>query len=144
MTGPLGSSATSGATFDRDAATSNPIRLLVVEDEALVALYLSDILEDLSYDVCGLASSGAEALDIAAREQPVLALVDIGLHGPLDGIQTAQALRDRHAVASLFMSGASDPETLERARTVTPHGFLQKPYSADQLKNALEGILATS
>ena len=135
-----GGSRTGTGSSDSRNAGINQHRILVVEDEAIVALYLSDMLEDLSYDLCGMAASGAAALDIAARERPALALVDIGLQGGLDGIETACALRTRFAVSSLFMSGASDADTLERARAVGGRGFLSKPYAGADLKAALDGI----
>ncbi|HYG86652.1 MAG TPA: response regulator [Azospirillum sp.] len=143
MTCPLHNAAANNTAIDRDGSGSDPVRLLVVEDEAIVALYLSDMLEELNYNVCGVAASGAAALDIAARERPALALVDIALTGKLDGIETARTLRERYAVASLVMSGAGDSETLERAKTAGCQGFLQKPYTTDQLKAALERILGT-
>lgn len=146
MTYPLSKHADAGMDTESDRASSlngeTPVRVLVVEDESIVAMYLTDVLEDMDYEVCGVASSGAEALEIAEREQPTLALVDIGLAGAQDGIETARVLRERFSVGSIFMSGASDPELLKRAGTVHPHGFLQKPYDADQLKNALDRVFA--
>lgn len=118
----------------------DPPSILVVEDEAVVALYLSSLLEDLSYAVCGVAATGAAALGIAEQERPALALVDIGLGGRIDGIDTACALRDRYAVPSLLMSGASDPETLARAQRAGSHGFLPKPYTAADLKAAIDRV----
>lgn len=103
MTNPINRSpqARTDETLIADAA---PVRVLVVEDETIVAMYLTDMLEELSYEVCGVAANAADALKIAERERPALALVDIGLAGPQDGIETAQALRERFAVGSIFMS----------------------------------------
>jgi Response regulator of citrate/malate metabolism len=142
MTYPLNKSAENGMDRVSSADNASPVRVLVVEDESIVAMYLTDVLEDMDYEVCGVAASAADALTIAERERPSLALVDIGLAGSQDGIETARALRERYAVGSIFMSGASDPELLERAKTVHPHGFLQKPYDADQLKNALDRVFS--
>ena len=138
-----GSGSDGGIPVLREGGTDQN-RILVVEDETLVALHLSSMLEDLNYDVCGMAPSGAAALDIAGRERPALALVDIGIRGDLDGIETARALRDRFAVPSLFMSGASDAETLQRARDVQACGYLCKPYGMAELKAALESIFRVS
>jgi CheY-like chemotaxis protein len=124
-----------------EAERSKRPRLLIVEDETLVALFLSDILAELNCDVCGVAASGSEALGIAGRERPTLALVDIGLQGSSDGVETAHALWERFGVPSVFMSGAADPALLERARQAEPLDFLQKPYSAAQLGAVLERVL---
>ncbi|QCO05361.1 response regulator [Azospirillum argentinense] len=137
MTNPINRSPRAGADGTAPAAATTPVRVLVVEDETIVAMYLTDMLEELSYEVCGVAANAADALKIAERERPALALVDIGLAGPQDGIETAQALRERFAVGSIFMSGASDPVLLERARAAGPHGFIQKPYDERQLKTLL-------
>ncbi|WP_448204645.1 response regulator [Azospirillum sp. sgz302134] len=132
MTDPLSTSAGKNA----------PARVLVVEDESIVAMYLTDVLEDMDYEVCGVAASATEALSIAEKERPSLALVDINLSGPQDGIEAARELRERYDVGSIFMSGANDPDLMERARTVRPRGFLHKPYDATQLKSALDQAFA--
>lgn len=142
MTHALGNSAVASMDKAFSGDSAGPVRVLVVEDEALVAMFLTDVLEDLHYEVCGVAASAADALTIAERERPALALVDINLAGAEDGIATACTLRERFSVGSIFMSGATDPELMERAERAQPHGFLHKPYDADQLKGALEAVFA--
>jgi len=138
MTHAPGNSAVASLDEAHSGSGAGPVRVLVVEDEALVAMFLSDVLEDLQYEVCGVASSAADALMIAERERPTLALVDINLAGAEDGITTACTLRERFSVGSIFMSGDSDPAVMERAKTAQPHGFLHKPYDTAQLKGVLE------
>jgi CheY-like chemotaxis protein len=120
----------------------SPINLLVVEDEALVASYIRDVLEESGFVVTGVASSGPEAISLATEESIDLALVDIKLAGPMDGIEVARLLRDRFEVPSIFLSGLYDPATMERAKVAAPLGFLQKPFRPSQVFNALEKALA--
>lgn len=124
--------------FEGTANGADTARLLVVEDEVLIAMSLSDVLEGLDYEVCGVAASGRTAFEIAEAERPALALVDIGLAGSLDGIETARVLRERYAVPCIFMSGSGERDVLDRARDAQPCAFLQKPYSVAQLKTALD------
>jgi DNA-binding NarL/FixJ family response regulator len=114
------------------------ISLLIVEDEALVASYIQDVLEESGFTIMGVASTGPEALSLAGEMRVDLALVDIKLAGAMDGIEVAKLLRERHDVPSLFLSGMHDPETMRRAETVDPLGFLQKPFRPSQVFNALE------
>jgi CheY-like chemotaxis protein len=118
------------------------VNLLVVEDEALVASYIRDVLEESGFVVTGVASSGPEAISLASEEPIDLALVDIKLAGPMDGIEVARLLRDRFEVPSIFLSGLYDPETMERAKVAAPLGFLQKPFRPSQVFNALEKALS--
>jgi DNA-binding NarL/FixJ family response regulator len=114
------------------------VNLLIVEDEALVASYIQDVLEESGFTIAGVASSGTEALSLAADTSVDLALVDIKLAGPMDGIEVARLLNERHRVPSIFLSGMHDPETTRRAQAVAPLGFLQKPFRPSQVFNALE------
>jgi CheY-like chemotaxis protein len=116
-------------------------RILVVEDDALVASYIRDVLEESGFVIVGVASSGPEALAFLDGELPHLALVDIRLTGPVDGIEFACELRRRFDVPSIFLSGMYDPETTERAKLARPLGFLQKPFRPSQVFNALAGAL---
>jgi DNA-binding NarL/FixJ family response regulator len=119
-------------------AVDRTINLLIVEDEALVASYIQDVLEESGFTIAGVASTGPEALSLANDVRVDLALVDIKLAGPMDGIEVAKLLRERHDVPSIFLSGMHDPETMRRAQEVEPLGFLQKPFRPSQVFNALE------
>ena len=116
--------------------------ILIVEDEALIASYIQDVLEESGFVVAGVASSGVEALTVAGETAPDLALVDIKLAGPMDGIEVALQMRTRFGVPSIFLSGVADPATLERARSAAPAGFLEKPFRPSQVFNALQRALS--
>lgn len=111
--------------------------VLVIEDEAVVALFLTDVLEELNCQVCAVAPSGREALDLAAKHRPDLAMVDVRLKGDLDGVETALQLHDQFGIRSVLLSG--DPEALRTAqsRGVEPIAVLTKPYTPDQLRKIL-------
>ena len=116
--------------------------ILIVEDEALIASYIQEVLEESGFVIAGVASSGPEAISLVSSTRPDLALVDIKLAGPMDGIEVAQLMRSRFDVQSIFLSGICDPETMERAKQATPLGFLEKPFRPSQVFNALQRALA--
>ncbi|MGH7087742.1 MAG: response regulator [Stellaceae bacterium] len=116
--------------------------ILIVEDEALIASYIQEVLDESRFIVAGVASSGVEALTLAAGTAPDLALVDIKIAGPMDGIEVAELLRVRFGVPSIFLSGVADPDTLERARHAASLGFLEKPFRPSQVFNALQRALS--
>lgn len=91
--------------------------VLIVEDEALIASYIQEVLEESGFTVAGVASSGAEAMSLASANPPDLALVDVKLAGPMDGIEVAKLMRSRFNVMSIFLSGICDPETMDGPRT---------------------------
>lgn len=111
---------------------------MIVEDDALVALGVRIAVQELGYEVVGLAASEPEAIRIAAEARPQLALMDIRLRGPVDGIDTAARLMAEFRVRSVFLSAYTDQQTMARVAATSPLGFVQKPYSAAQLKSALE------
>jgi len=120
---------------------SKPISILIVEDEALVASYIEEVLGALEFCVAGIAASSTEALSLAAELHPSLALVDIRLTGSIDGIELAQQLRQRFAVPVIFLTGLADADTTERAREAQPLGFLPKPFLPSQVFNAIRRAL---
>ncbi|MGE5270724.1 MAG: response regulator [Thiohalocapsa sp.] len=124
--------------------TSKSASILIVEDEALVASYIEEVLAGSGFAVAGVAASGAEALSLAAEHRPALALVDIRLSGPIDGIELACQLRERFQVPAIFLSGLVDSRTAERARAAQPLGFLGKPFLPSQVFNAIERALSRS
>ncbi len=117
---------------------SQPLRVMIVEDDALVALGVRIAVQDLGYEVVGLAASEPEAIRIAADTRPQLALMDIRLRGPVDGIDTARRLKSEFNIRSVFLSAYTDEQTMARVAGTYPLGFVQKPYSAAQLKAALD------
>lgn len=118
-----------------------PASILIVEDEALIASYIEDVLGEAGYRVAGIAASGAEALALAAQNRPSLALVDIRLTGSLDGIELACLLRERFSIPAIFLTGFADAETTRRAETAEPLGFLPKPFLPSQVFKAIERAL---
>ncbi|OYQ33840.1 response regulator [Niveispirillum lacus] len=111
---------------------------MIVEDDALVALGVRLTLSELGHDVVGIAASELEALAVAQAEKPQLALMDIRLRGASDGVQVAQRLWQEARVRCIFLSAYADDQTMARVAQTRPLGFVQKPYSAQQLKTALE------
>lgn len=129
--------STSGAVMGEGDGGRRP-SILIIEDDALVASSIQEVLEELGFAVAGIASSGPEALSLVSREVPDLALVDIRLAGSMDGIELAGELLRRFNVRSIFLSGAFNTETMARARRVEPLGFLAKPFRPSQVFNALQ------
>jgi diguanylate cyclase (GGDEF)-like protein len=121
--------------------TAEPKRILVVEDEFIVAHDLRGVLEDLGYEVVGTAESSDEALQRASDEHPDLVLMDIRLSGRFDGIQTARRLRARHRIPVVYLTANTDPQTLSRALETAPGGYLAKPFNAPTLAATIEVAL---
>ncbi len=113
-------------------------RILIVEDEALVATDLEEQLTRLGYAIVGVTDNGEEAVR-TARERPVdLVLMDIQIAGALDGIQTAGRLLDEFHLPVVFLTGHADPRTLQRAGATAPYGYVTKPYDERALHATLE------
>ncbi len=117
---------------------SPPCRVLIVEDDALIAADLAATLGGYGYAVLGPVSSGEEALEVAASLVPDFILMDIGLAGKLDGVQTAEALPAIVNAPVVFLSGIQDESTLQRAKLVNPYGYLIKPFGGAELHSTIE------
>src|ERR1051326_859547 len=121
-------------TFGDVLSDVRPARLLIVEDEVLLASALQELLRDTGFEVVGTAGSAAAALSLAKDQNPQLALIDICLMGPIDGIELACRFRDEYRIPAIFLSGLADPEASERALMAQPLGFLRKPYRDARLR----------
>jgi CheY-like chemotaxis protein len=119
-------------------------RILVVEDEALVAMATSQLLEDAGYEVVGMAADAAQAMRLADRERPDLVLMDIRLRGGDDGVETAAQIRQRYGLRILYVSAHGDSATLARAAKTDPAGFVGKPHTTDELLNAVDRALGAN
>jgi DNA-binding response OmpR family regulator len=118
-------------------AADTAVRVLIVEDEPLIADYMSYVLGDADVRVVGAAMTGSEAVRIAERERPDVALVDIGLVGAMDGWAVARDLRERFGTRPVFVTGGIDPAIEARAAAVGAAGCLHKPFRADELVGAV-------
>jgi two-component system, cell cycle sensor histidine kinase and response regulator CckA len=113
------------------------LRILVVEDETVVAMGLETDLSRLGYEVIGIADSSSEAVRQVADLQPELVLMDIKLRGPKDGIETAAAIRKQWQIPIVFLTANSNETVVARAQEVDPSGLLGKPYRTNDLNAAI-------
>jgi DNA-binding NarL/FixJ family response regulator len=116
-----------------------PDRILVIEDDLLIATQIRSVLSEAGFDIVGIATTGAEAIEMARTYTPDLAIVDIRLAGDRDGIDTALELFRLQGIRCLFASAYSeDREARQRAEPASPLGWLQKPYSMVSLKHMVQ------
>ncbi len=113
-------------------------RILVVEDETIVAIDLTEKLESLGYAVTAAVSSGQEAIHKAAEKRPDLVLMDVRLKGEMDGIQASEQIRARFDIPVIFLTAYSDEATIQRAKITEPFGYLLKPFEERELHSAIE------
>ena len=116
-------------------------RILVVEDEELIAESLSLALESLGYEVIAVLSSGEEAVAQTEQTHPDIVLMDIRLEGDIDGIEAAEIIRGRCDVPLIYLTGYADDATVERAKVTEPYGYLYKPFEKRELRAAIEVAL---
>ena len=116
-------------------------KVLIVEDEPIVALDLKQELEMLGCEVLGVAESADEALVAAGVHRPDLALMDVRIVGSVDGIQTAGLLRAAYQIPVVFLTSYSDETTIARAAREMPYGYLTKPFQSGELKATLQVAL---
>jgi diguanylate cyclase (GGDEF)-like protein len=119
----------------------NAKRILIVEDERIIALDLRAALEELGYRVVGTASTSDDAMAKAAQFQPDLTLMDIRIKGSVDGIQTAAQLKARYSMPVVYLTANADHATLRRALETVPAGYLAKPYSPRSLHTTIQVAL---
>ncbi len=112
-------------------------RILLVEDEALTALDIRTTLEQLGYDVCGVAGGGEAAVANAETLRPDLILMDIGLKGALDGVEAAALIRGKLDIPVIFVTAHSDSATLQKAKLTEPFGYVLKPIREGELQTAI-------
>jgi CheY-like chemotaxis protein len=115
-------------------------RILIVEDERLIAFDLQRRLTRLGYTVVALAASGVEAIQQALALHPDVVLMDIRLQGDMDGVEAAQQIHASAAIPVVFMTAYVDADTQRRVEAISPWGCLYKPFTSHQVQLALEHI----
>lgn len=116
-------------------------RILIVEDEGIIARDIQATLEKLGYVVPDVAAAGEEALEKAAELKPDLVLMDIVLWGGMDGIEAAARIREHLRIPVIYLTAHSDHATLQRAKLTGPHGYLVKPLVERELRIGVEMAL---
>jgi CheY-like chemotaxis protein len=119
-----------------------PLRILVVEDDAIIGMDIEHRVKKLGYEVCGVADTAAEAIAIAAENPPDITLMDIRLRGEVDGIEAARMLKEQFGVPVIFITAYSDMKMRSRALDMDPLGYIVKPLREVELKKTLEAAEA--
>lgn len=119
----------------------SPVKILVVEDESIVAMDIKHRLENMNYHVPEIISSGEEAVQKSSEISPDLILMDIVLRGKMDGIDAAQIIKDRYNIPIVYITAYSDEKTLKRAKITGPFGYIIKPFEDRELHSAIEVAL---
>jgi CheY-like chemotaxis protein len=117
------------------------VKLLLVEDEFLIATLLQRNLQLAGYEVCELVSTGEEAVEWAKQEQPDLILMDIRLADEMNGIEAAREIHQHFQIPIIFLTGYSDEEVVEQARELNPLAYLVKPVTPDDIKPVIDSAL---
>jgi two-component system, response regulator PdtaR len=118
-----------------------PARILIVEDDSLVAAEIEIALSDAGFDVAGVAATAEEAVGLAQSQRPTLIVMDVRLGGERDGIHAATEIFHKLGIRSIFATALYDQDSLERARPAMPLGWLEKPYSMFSLVKAVRRAL---
>lgn len=117
------------------------VRVLIVEDEPLIAEDISDFLGDINYVCAGIAYDSETALDMLINRHPDIALLDINIEGSMNGIEIAQIIRSKHNIPFVFLTSHSDKTTLDEAKQTLPYGYIVKPFNEKDLLSTLEMAL---
>lgn len=114
------------------------IKILIVEDELIIAEDMKGMLQETGYRVTGIATDSKEAKAFLAGDVPDIILIDINLRGGDDGIILAQSIREHYDVPIIFITSFSDKPTVERAKRVRPEAYIVKPFSREDLYTSIE------
>lgn len=114
------------------------IKILVVEDEVIIADNICDILEELGYEALFPVISYAQAVESLERNQPDMVLLDIQLSGSKDGIDLAWKIKEDYDIPFIFLTSNADKITIDRAKQVSPPAYLVKPFNKDDLYSSIE------
>ena len=114
-----------------------PLKILVVDDEVIIAMNVTLVLKEIGFEVPALAHSAIEAMEMARVHRPDLILMDINLKGAGDGIEAAEEIRNTLGIPVIFLTAYSDSENQKRASAASPLGYIFKPVTDHELKNAV-------
>jgi len=113
-------------------------KVMIVEDEEIVAADIQTSIEKIGYSACATASSGREAIEKAGSTKPDLILMDIVLKGTMDGIETAAQIKELYKIPVVYLTAFGEDGTLQRAKVAEPYGYITKPFRDRDLQIAIE------
>jgi len=113
-------------------------RILVVEDELIVAMNIESKLQELGYEVIDVVDNGKDAIDRALETKPDLILMDIVLKGEMDGIEVVRRINSTMDVPVIYLTAYSDDEVIQRAKRTEPYGYILKPFKKGEIKATIE------
>ncbi len=116
-------------------------RILIVEDESIVARDVEYMLKSIGYDVPAVTASGEKAIEKAAETSPDLVLMDIMLKGDMDGVEAAKQIHSRFHIPVIYVTAYADENTLQRAKVTEPFGYIIKPFHERELRTTIEMAL---
>jgi PAS domain S-box-containing protein len=122
----------------RDADTGEPLSILIVEDERIVAEDLKETLKNFGYHVVAIAVSGEMAIEKVDELHPEFILMDIHLAGTMNGIEAAEKILKHHDIPLIFLTAFADKELVSRAKLAGPYGYILKPYDEQELRISIE------
>ncbi len=117
-------------------------KILIVEDEIIIAMDIQYTLESLGYKVSGVVSSGEESIEKASQTYPDLVLMDVKLKGSMDGIRAAEEIYERFGIPVVYLTAYGDEDVLERTKKTKMFGHVNKPFEVRCLQTAIEQNLA--
>lgn len=117
-------------------------RIVIVEDDSLVALGMRLYLESRGHEVAAIAATGSQALSSFLTSRLDLILMDVRLKGEMDGVEAARRIQTQSDLPIIFVSGSGDPDTLRRIRALNPADLLLKPVTPSDLAAAVDRVMA--
>jgi len=115
--------------------------VFIVEDDPIIAELIQWRISELGYTVCHTAETGEEAIEYCRKIPPDVVLMDIGLKGKIDGIDAGAKIKQQMKIPLIFLTAHTEGKYLERAKKVQPDGYIQKPFSDDDIRVALSLVL---
>lgn len=125
---------------EQEIITSDPEakKILIVEDESIIAMEISSRLQKLGYQVVAIVHNGPEAITMAEKQAPSLVLMDIFLKGTMDGVEAASIIKERYDIPVIYLTANTDEQTFQRAKVTEPFGYLLKPFEERELHTTIE------
>lgn len=113
------------------------LRVIIVEDEVLIAKHIEDSLQNNNFSVVGIAHDSETALDYINNRNPDFIILDINIDGQKDGIEIAEIIKEKYNIPFMFLTALSDVNTLDRAKMANPSGYIVKPFKTRDLISSI-------